>query len=366
MTRTVQLTSRQCLAIRRRLLAWYRANRRPLPWRGSRDPYRIWVAEIMLQQTRIAAVIPYYERFLRRFPNVKSLALARENEVLKFWAGLGYYSRARNLHRAAREIVRKHGCEFPKSLDPALALPGIGRYTAAAILSIAYDIPLAALDGNVSRVLARLFALRGDLRGPALQVKLAEVAQDLLLPHSPGDWNQALMELGETICVPRAPRCELCPLSHVCRANSLGLALKIPAPRKKPATVPVNIAAAVLLDSRGRTLLTNDSRRHDAALFSRLWQFPAVEVVGHLDPSQTLARHLRASFGVASNHFAALPRVSHAVTFRKLTLLPFLARVAKLPRLRACRSVPLARLADLPVSSATRKIARAALHASVQ
>ena len=357
----MNISPRQLVATRRRLLHWYRANARPLSWRRSRDPYRIWVAEIMLQQTRIAAVIPYYDRFLRRFPSVESLARARSSEVLKYWAGLGYYSRARNLHAAAREIVGKHGGKFPNSLDQALSLPGIGRYTAAAILSIAFDAPLVALDGNVSRVLARLFALRGDVSNPAQRNKLVTAAQQLLPPHSPGDWNQAMMELGETVCTPRAPRCDACPLSHLCRANSLGLASKIPAPRKELPSVPMSIAAAILLDRRGRTLLTKSPGRHDAALFSHMWQFPAVHVADHIDPAHILTRHLRATLGVASNHFSALPPASHAVTFRKLTLLPFLARVARLPNRLDCRIVPLANVAKLAVSSATRKIARAAI-----
>ncbi|MGC1943743.1 MAG: hypothetical protein WA664_08310, partial [Candidatus Acidiferrales bacterium] len=156
---TIQLKARTLRTFQSRLLAWFRAHRRDLPWRASRDPYRIWVAEIMLQQTRIAAVIPYYEKFLRRFPNVASLARARQPEVLKFWSGLGYYSRARNLHAAAKKIVAQHDGEFPRDLEAALNLPGIGHYTAAAVLSIAYDVPLAVLDGNVARVLARLGAV---------------------------------------------------------------------------------------------------------------------------------------------------------------------------------------------------------------
>src|SRR5690348_978744 len=361
MAHTVRLMPRQIAAIRRRLLSWYRANRRALPWRKSRDPYRIWLAEIMLQQTRIAAVIPYYERFLRRFPTVESLARARASEVLKHWAGLGYYSRARNLHRAAREIVRNHDGKFPKSLDAALALPGIGRYTAAAILSIAYDAPLAALDGNVARVLARLFAIRGDLSGVAQKHKLAVTSQQLLPSSSPGDWNQAMMELGETVCTPRAPHCEACPLANLCRAKALSLTQKIPSPRRKPATVPMSIAAAILLDPHGQTLLTKSPGRHDAVLFSHMWQFPAAEVADDLDPARTLALHLRASIGVTSNHFAALSAASHAVTFHKLTLLPYLVRVERIPHLPGCRTLPLSKLSDLAVSSATRKIAHGAL-----
>ncbi|HKW89655.1 MAG TPA: A/G-specific adenine glycosylase [Candidatus Acidoferrales bacterium] len=363
---SVKLKQRQIVAIRRALLSWYRANRRALPWRKGRDPYRIWVAEIMLQQTRIAAVIPYYVRFLRRFPTVKSLARARESEVLKYWAGLGYYSRARNLHRAAREIVRDHGAIFPNSLEEALALPGIGGYTAAAILSIAYGVPLAALDGNVARVLARLLAIRGDVYQPRQRKLLGETAQQLIPLRSAGDWNQAMMELGETICTPRAPNCNVCPLARRCRAFALGLTEKIPSPSRKPVTVPMSIAAAILLDPRGRTLLTKSPGCHDAVLFSRMWQFPAIEVRDHLNAPETLARHLRATLRITSNHFAALPHASHAVTFRKLTLLPFLVRVPKLPRRADYRSLPLAKLAEIAVSSATRKIARAARSVQAQ
>jgi len=171
----------------RHLLVWFRAHQRDLPWRRSRDAYRIWVAEVMLQQTRIAAVLPYYQRFLRRFPNVRSLARARQEEVLKLWSGLGYYSRARNLHRAAKEIVARHGGKFPRELEAALALPGIGRYTAAAILSIAYNEPLSVLDGNVARVLARLGAIRGEPRAPRRWQALAATAQRLLPAGAPGD-----------------------------------------------------------------------------------------------------------------------------------------------------------------------------------
>ncbi|MGH9781911.1 MAG: A/G-specific adenine glycosylase, partial [Candidatus Acidiferrales bacterium] len=269
---------RQLAPLRRKLLCWYRANRRDFPWRRGRDPYRIWLAEIMLQQTRIAAVLPYYERFLERFPNVRELARARESEVLKYWAGLGYYSRARNLHRAAKEIVRHHDAQFPQDPKRALALPGIGHYTAAAVLSIAFDVPLAALDGNVARVLARLFAAGGDIRAPKTWQRLATAAQELLPSHAPGDWNQAMMELGETICTPRSPNCSACPIARHCKARALGIAESLPAARQKRARANVHIAAAVLVDSRGRTLLTKTPGAHDSALFSRLWQFPAVAI----------------------------------------------------------------------------------------
>jgi A/G-specific adenine glycosylase len=344
-----------------KLLGWFRAHRRELPWRASRDPYRVWVAEVMLQQTRIAAVLPYYERFLARFPDVESLAEAREGEVLRLWSGLGYYSRARNLHRAAKEIVARHDGTFPREIDTALALPGIGGYTAAAVLSIAYDVPLAVLDGNVARVLARIGALRGDLRSGGRWQRLGKTAQRLLPHDAAGDWNQALMELGETVCTPQSPRCEACPVTRWCRARALELTEKIPAPRRKRAPVKLRIAAAVLRDPRGRTLLVKDPGAHDHVLFSRMWQFPALAVARNAKAE--LAEHLRATLGMDCTNGASLetlPAARHGVTFRNITLLPFLARVAELPRRPRTRAISLDKLSQLPVSSATRKIAAAA------
>src|ERR1700719_3267520 len=210
---TLHLKPRSLRTFRSRLLAWLSAHRRELPWRADRDPYRVWVGGIMLQQPRIAALIPYYERFLRRFTDVRALARARQPEVLKFWSGLGYYGRARNLHADATTIVAHHGGEFPRELEAALTLPGIGRYTAAAVLSIAYDAPLAVLDGNVARVLARLGAVRGDLRAQRAWRSLSETAQQLLAREAASDWNQALMELGQTICTPQSTQCAAWPVS---------------------------------------------------------------------------------------------------------------------------------------------------------
>jgi len=352
-----KLSPKQLKNFQSRLLRWFRAHKRDLPWRRSRDPYRIWVAEVMLQQTRIAAVLPYYHRFLEKFPTVKSLAAAPRAEVLKLWSGLGYYSRARNLHRAAKEIVAQHKGKFPRTLDSALQLPGIGRYTAAAVLSIAYDAPLAVLDGNVARVLARLRAVRGDLREPRRWRALAATAQDWLPRDSSADWNQALMELGETICTPQSPRCRICPVSRWCRAYALGATAEIPAPRRKRDAVRIRIAAAILRDSRGRTVLVQDPGAHDGVLFSRMWQFPAVEVAQ--DPQSELAEHLRATLGINHVSLEALPSARHGVTFRSITLLPFLARVPRLPRRPRTRILALDSLSDVPISSATRKIAAA-------
>lgn len=311
----------------------------------------------MLQQTRIAAVIPFYERFLARFPTVQSLARARQESVLKLWSGLGYYSRARNIHRAAKEIVAKHGGKFPRSLDEALDLHGIGRYTASAVLSIAYGVPLAVLDGNVARVIARLDAIPGDLRSPPTWKRLDERAQSLLAPRTPGDWNQALMELGEVICTPRSPHCQECPIVRHCRARKLGLVETIPAPRKKRAPVSQCIAAAILRDPAGRTLLVADPGAHDQVLFSRMWQFPAIEVAR--DPHAELAQHLHDSLGIRDAGLHPLPAARHSVTFRNITLLPFLAQVESLPNSDRTQILPLADLSHLPISSATRKIAAA-------
>src|SRR5712675_1656643 len=249
------LRGRELTAFRKNLLGWFRRHKRDLPWRRTKDPYRIWLSEIMLQQTRVAAVIPYYERFLVRFPDVQALAAAPQEEVLRLWSGLGYYSRARNLQHAAQEIVAKHGGVFPRDEKDALALRGIGNYTAAAILSIAYGAKHAVLDGNVARVLARIFAVQGDLRDATRWQSLQKSADALLAPNSSSDWNQGMMELGATLCTPQSPQCLLCPVTQFCQARKLGLADSLPSLRKKRTTENIVLATAILLDPRGRTLL---------------------------------------------------------------------------------------------------------------
>jgi A/G-specific adenine glycosylase len=355
----LKIPANEISKFRARMLSWFAERKRDLPWRRKRDPYRIWLSEIMLQQTRVAAVIPYYERFLKIFPDVRALAGAESDLVLANWAGLGYYSRARNLQRAAREIVTRHAGEFPREYGAALALPGVGRYTAAAVLGIAYDAPHAVLDGNVARVLARIGALRGDLRAPAMWRKLEAAAQDLLAQKSSGDWNQAMMELGATVCTPKSPRCGECPVEKWCRARKLGVVEKLPSKRKKRATVEVTLAAAVLLDPQGRTLLVRQ-QDGDGALFSRLWQFPALEITGP-DGRAALAGHLREYFAIAAKeNLTPLATARHAVTFRNIRLEPYLVRVARLPRVHGARIVALGAVRRMSISNATRKIADAA------
>ena len=287
----LNIPAKELQKFRRLLLSWFEKSKRDLPWRRTRDPYRIWLSEIMLQQTRVAAVIPYYHRFLENFPDVGALAGAESDRVLANWAGLGYYSRAGNLQRAAQEIVLRHAGEFPRGYEAALALPGIGRYTAAAVLSIAHGAPHAVLDGNVARVIARIAAVRGDARAPATWQKLQAAAQEMLAPDAASDWNQAMMELGATVCTPKAPRCSECPVEEWCRARQLGIQETLPAARKKRATVKVTIAAAVLLDPQGRTLLVRQTAG-DGDLFSHMWQFPALETTGKAG-NRLLAAYLR-------------------------------------------------------------------------
>jgi len=341
-----------------------------LPWRRDKDAYRVWLSAIMLQQTRVAAVIPYYERFLARFPTVEALAEAPTDEVLRLWSGLGYYSRARNLQRAAQQIVAKHAGQFPEDQDDALALPGIGAYTAAAILSIAFDQEHAVLDGNVARVLARLFAMRGDLREPARWQRLQRSADELLERKTPGDWNQAMMELGATICTPRAPQCLLCPVAEYCTARKQGMQEEIPEKRKKRAPVSVTLAAAVFVSPQGHTLLLPPPRvatekitaEHVPTLVSKMWHFPTIAVTG--DPRTELERHLKREFALGKKRAAdlvALPRVKHSVTYRQLSVYAFRVAVTKLPSSDGAKAVPLKDLASVPISNMTRKIGRAAM-----
>src|SRR6202171_4578917 len=216
--------------IRNSMLAWYRKNRRDLPWRKTRDPYSIWISEVMLQQTRVSAVIPFYEKFTNRFQTVDALAVASEQDLLATWAGLGYYSRARNLQRAARIIMAMglEGFALPRDYESIRALPGIGDYTAAAIASIAFDLPHAVLDGNVIRVLSRVTAESGDIASAPTRGRLAQVATALLHRKHPGDFNQAIMELGATVCLPRDPQCPACPIAVFCEARRTGRQLEFP------------------------------------------------------------------------------------------------------------------------------------------
>jgi A/G-specific adenine glycosylase len=386
------LTGSTLSRFRKNLLAWFKQFQRDLPWRRTSDPYAIWLSEIMLQQTRVAAVIPYFGRFLQHFPTIEALANAPEEDVLRLWAGLGYYSRARNLQNAARQIVALHNGAFPANQAHALALSGIGNYTTAAILSIAFGKKLAVLDGNVARVVARLGAVRGDLRAGTRWVELQNTATKLLDPEHPGDWNQAMMELGATLCTPRAPQCLLCPVNEFCEARKQGLVDLIPEKRKKRDTVQVLLAAIVFVDSKGRTVLLPPPKTVKStagsedipALLSRMWHFPTIQLSGRVAPRQKRIRSTTRSENkdaptpaalelrqyVEAEFFSGrklpsdlqpLKQVRHAVTYRSITLLPFLAKVPRLPRIAGAKVLALADLASIPVSNLTRKVTHSAL-----
>ena len=264
------------------LLDWFDQLQIQLPWRGSRDPYRIWLSEIMLQQTRIAAVEGYYTRFLAQFPTIEALAAAPLDEVLKWWEGLGYYTRARNLHRLANSIVNNYHGQFPTTAEALQQLPGIGRYTAAAIASIAFDQRIAVLDGNVMRVLARLTDFAEDITEPRAQKQLWQVAEALLPPTRPGDYNQALMDLGRLVCVPRRPACEACPLQAQCLAFAHHTTAQRPVKKPKALRKDVRAVAAVLRDDKERLLLV---QRPPHGLLGGLWALPG----GFCEPDETLA-----------------------------------------------------------------------------
>jgi A/G-specific adenine glycosylase len=368
------LNTLELAIFRRELLGWFRQFQRDLPWRNTQDPYRVWLSEIMLQQTRVATVIPYYKKFLERFPNVQSLAAAPQEEVLRLWSGLGYYGRARNLQKAAQQIVAKHSGQFPTRPEDILDLPGIGNYTAAAILSIVFGEKHAVLDGNVARVLARLGALRGDLRAPRRWQQLQKTADALLDANSPGDWNQAMMELGATLCTPKSPQCLLCPVARFCEARKLGIAEDLPEKRKKRATIQVTLAAAVFTDKNGWTLLLppppnkNEESLADfiPIIVSRLWHFPTVAVNG--DPAAKLRAFLKRFLprGRTTNwKLLSTAKVRHAVTYRDITIFPFRINLKQFPRISGAKQVPLQEISALPVSNLTRKVAHSAEAAAV-
>ncbi|MBN1421967.1 MAG: A/G-specific adenine glycosylase [Planctomycetes bacterium] len=301
--------------IRAGLLAWFRANARDLPWRGARDPYRVWLSEVLLQQTRVETVIPYYERFIAAFPRVEDLAAADEDRVLKLWEGLGYYTRARNLMRAARIIARERGGRFPETAEDWRALPGIGPYTAGAIASIAFGERAAAVDGNVLRVLARILAVDDPIDDARTRASLARTAETLVPARDPGDFNQALMDLGATICVPRRPHCDACPIARSCRARAAGRQADLPARRPKP-KVPHREMVAAAIRRRGRFLI---AKRRDGGLLGGLWEFPSGEVLGNEAHAHALSR-IAGDLGLGIRAASLVASVDHAYSHFTQTL----------------------------------------------
>lgn len=263
-------------SVRHKLVAWYQDAQRDLPWRRNRDPYRVLVSEMMLVQTTVAAVVPYFERFLARFPTIEALAQAEEGEVLKQWEGLGYYRRARQLHAAARAVVERHGGRVPDDPEALRALPGVGRYIAGAVRSFAYDQPAPILEANTQRVLARWLAWGNDLKSTASQTRLWDAATRLVPPRSAGEFNQAFMELGALVCAPRAPSCLFCPVSAECRARQRGVQESLPVIAPKAPPLEVEEACALVVRS-GRVLIV---QRAPGGLWEGFWEFPTVHLAG--------------------------------------------------------------------------------------
>jgi A/G-specific adenine glycosylase len=304
----VRNSARDVRDFRRRLLAFYDAAKRDLPWRRQRDPYAIWISEIMAQQTRIDTVVPYWQRWMQRFPDVNALASADLDEVLKLWEGLGYYSRARNLHAAAQVVRERHNGRLPDTAEALRALPGIGDYTAGAVASMAYGRAAAAVDGNVRRVLARLL----DDPQPS-SARLQSVAAELVDADRPGEFNQAFMELGSLVCTPRAPQCGTCPVSAHCAAFRNGTQLERPQAQPKRPTPTYDVATLVLRRPDGHVLLT---RRPEAGLLAGMWTFPGVEFRkgGSGEAAQQLAR----SLGVrTARHPRRLGSIRHVFSHRR-------------------------------------------------
>jgi A/G-specific adenine glycosylase len=331
------------------LLAWWDHDHANLPWRATHNPYAIWVAEIMLQQTQIATVIPYYERWLARFPTVQDLAAASLDEVLKLWEGLGYYGRARNLHAAAQTVVNELGGQIPTTAKELMKLKGIGRYTAGAIASIAFDEPAPVLDGNIIRVLSRLYDLPDDVTTTAVKKQLWQLAEDLVPTQRPGDFNQALMELGQQICVPANPRCLLCPLSDLCLARERGTQLERPCRPPRKNTPHYDVVAGIIWQKRNteghggdtevhretaKKSLRNsvDSLRNSVFLIAQrpltgllggLWEFPG----GKQEPGETLPqalqREIKEELDIDIEVGEHLTSIKHAYTHFRITLHAF-------------------------------------------
>jgi A/G-specific adenine glycosylase len=345
------------------LLEWYSAHRRKLSWRDSIDPYRVWVSEIMLQQTRVEQMRAYFERFLAAFPTVEALAAASEEQVLKVWEGLGYYARARHLHRAARLIVEQHCGRIPDTYEGLRALPGVGEYTAAAVSSIAFDRDHPVLDGNASRVLCRVLRVEEEPRQSAVRARLIAAGEKLLPPGRAGDFNQALMELGARVCTPHRPRCQTCPVNRLCRAFAElddPAVLPVKPPRKKK---PHYQVTAGLIWKEGRLLI---ARRPSEGMLGGLWEFPG----GKQEPGETLQECLRREIleelGVQIEVSERLTSVEHAYTHFRITLHAFQARLVRgRPRAIGCadwRWAEPAALDEYAMPRADRKIAQYLRH----
>jgi A/G-specific adenine glycosylase len=342
--------------IQHALPAWFRRVRRELPWRGREDPYAIWVSEVMLQQTRAATVARYFEPFLERFPDAATLAAASLDDVLKAWEGMGYYGRARNLHRAAGVVVERFGGRLPSDPAELRRLPGVGAYTAGAVASIAFGLDEPVLDGNVTRVLCRVHLIRRPPAEPQIQRRLWRLARKLTPPGQAARMNQALMDLGATVCLPRGPACGQCPIEGVCRARAAGAEERLPARAPRRPT-PHQTVAVGIVRRGGRILI---GRRRPEGLLGGLWELPGGKRAGREPLAETARREIREETGVDVRLAGQLVVVRHAYTHFRVTIHAFLcdyvAGRARPIECDAVRWVRPAELADYAFPTATRKI----------
>jgi A/G-specific adenine glycosylase len=336
----------------RLLLNWYYQHGRTLPWRDHPDPYAVWVSEIMLQQTRVETVIPYFEKWMSLFPGVVALANASERDVLNAWEGLGYYSRARNLHKAAKIVAEKFSGQLPRDLTDLRSLPGIGRYTVGAIASMAFGMDEPTLDGNLRRVFARLFDVSEFADSPAGEKILWELAAKNLPKGQAGDYNQALMDLGATICLPKNPRCLLCPLMKICESRKCGTQDVRPVLKAKKVS-PHYIHAAAVIIERGRVLL---AQRPSDGLLGGMWEFPNDRV--NADPAKELTRVINAAYNLRVKKKEALGIVQHAYTHFKVTVHAFRCETVSIPKNKNLKWVRVTDLDDYPMGRIDRQIAR--------
>lgn len=306
------------------LLAWYDEHKRPLPWRENKDPYRIWVSEVMCQQTRVEAVKPYFETWLNLFPTPEALAMASEDEVLRAWQGLGYYSRARNLQAGARELLEKYNGQMPRDRKAVEGLKGIGAYTAGAILSIAYNLPEPAVDGNVMRVFARLYNLEGDILKSSTRKEVTKLVEQVMPQERPGDFNEALMDFGATVCIPKSPRCENCPLKRICLAYATERTQELPI-RMTKKEVPTTVVTVGLV-SKGNAYLLH--RRPDKGLLRGMWEFPSVE--GDTVQLEALESLVQKNLGEAvSVSWHPVTELTHVFSHRRWDMRVFYGELAK-------------------------------------
>jgi A/G-specific adenine glycosylase len=339
------------------LLTWYAKNRRDLPWRRRRDPYAIWISEVMLQQTRVETVVPYYRRWMQRFPNVQRLARARPQQVLAVWEGLGYYRRALQLRRAAQVVVQGHGGRLPQSVAELRQLPGIGPYTAAAIAAFAFGQDEVALDGNLRRVLARLIDLPIDPRTPEGEARLLRYARRHLPRGEASVFNQALMDLAAQVCLPRRPRCDACPLRRMCRARIRGVQEARPV-RGRATPAPQRIATAGVIRQRGRVLI---GRRPEGVLLGGLWEFPGGKCWRRETAAACLRRELREELGIEVEVGASLGVFRHSYTHFHVTMYAYDCRIRRgrpqTSEHTALRWIVPGRLGSYPMGRVARRIA---------